>query len=91
MTRGFVPLVTHSRGWPAHEVLLDGDPATGPVRDLALAVHHREPLVDELVQGTTARIQRPGRAQIPRSCMSFTWRAITFSRYSACFIGARFR
>jgi len=73
----------------AHDALVDGDPAAGPVR--GLAAPPREPLVDGLGQGTAAPTQRPGRAQIPRSCMSFTWRAITFSRYSACFIGARLR
>src|SRR5205807_3536213 len=34
----------------AHEALVDLDPETGPVRELELAVHHGELLVDELVQ-----------------------------------------
>jgi hypothetical protein len=34
---------------------------------------------------------RAGFAQTPRSCMSLIWRLMTLSRYSACFIGARFR
>jgi hypothetical protein len=32
-----------------------------------------------------------GGTQMPRSCMSFTCRLMTLSRYSWCFIGARFR
>ena len=32
-----------------------------------------------------------GFFQIPRSCMSRIWRLMTFWRYSACFMGARFR
>lgn len=35
--------------------------------------------------------QRPGFAQMPRSNISRICRLMTFSRYSACFMGARLR
>ncbi len=38
-----------------------------------------------------AKRYRSGFFQMPRSCMSLIWRLMTFSRYSACFMGARFR
>src|SRR5213076_1147703 len=39
--------------------------------------------------GPNVEGQRSGFFQTPRSCMSLICRLMTFSRYSACFIGAR--
>jgi hypothetical protein len=43
------------------------------------------------VSDTLPASHRSGLAQMPRSCMSWICGSITFSRYSACFIGARSR
>src|SRR2546428_430041 len=53
-------------------------------------VRHRERDQQER-QGEEAGRHRAGRFQMSRSCISRIWRRMTFSRYSACFIGARFK